>query len=261
MVHRPAEHGRRPPRPCAPSSRASAVPQRLHEVVLLGPDPLHGREGVGAEERRRGARPRSPVPRRGTGRSRRSVSPAASRWAALNSRTVSSIRKRTPDGVSATLSSDWSARCSRTSTTSPSPSTCRRGVGGEAAGEDRQRAQRRLPGRVEQVPAPVDDGVQRAVPLAARPGRRRAAARTGPPGGGRSRPPTCTRTRAAASSTASGSPSRWRHSSSHRVGGQVDAGPGRPGPLPEQLDRGRQAQLAAAGTPTPRRGRAGPGWW
>lgn len=33
-------------------------------------------------------------------------SPASARRAALNSRTVSSIRNRTPDGVSATVSSD-----------------------------------------------------------------------------------------------------------------------------------------------------------
>ena len=43
-----------------------AEPQRLDEVVLLGPDPLQRRVRVGAEQRRRGAPRRSPGPRRGT---------------------------------------------------------------------------------------------------------------------------------------------------------------------------------------------------
>ncbi len=40
-----------------------------------------------------------------------------------------------------------------------------RGIRGKAAGEHRQRAHRRLPGRLEEGPAPVDHGMQGAVPL------------------------------------------------------------------------------------------------
>ena len=52
-----------------------------------------------------------------------------------------------------------------------------------------------------------------------------------------------TRTLAAASSAASGSPSKPAAQLPHGIRGQVGVGPDRPGPLPEQLGRRGQVQL------------------
>src|SRR5512133_303702 len=157
----------------------------------------------------------------------RPVSPAASRWAVANSRTVSSIRNRAPVGVSATWSRHWSTRCSRTSGTSagsPSPSTRRAASPVNPAGKTDS-------ARIAACPA-GSSRFQLQSTTAWRVWCRSGASR-GPP---RSRPKRSsrrraisatdiTRTRAAASSTASGSPSRWRQTSATWSAGR--SAPGR----------------------------------
>ena len=116
------------------------------------------------------------------------------------------------------------------------------GVGGEPAGEHRQVAHGRLPGRVEEIPAPVDDGVQRAVPLRRVPCAApqhgepvvEAAGDLGhrhdpDPRGGQFR--------------GERQPVQAAAQLPHGLRGQVGIGPRRPRPLPEQLGRRGQVQL------------------
>jgi hypothetical protein len=116
------------------------------------------------------------------------------------------------------------------------------GVGGEPGGEDRQRPHGRPPGWLEQVPAPVDHGLEGLVAL----GRVTWAAAQ----------------EAEAVLQAAGDLGHRQHPDPGRrqlhrqrqpvqlaahlldqPGGQVGAGAGRHGPLPEQLNGGGQAQL------------------
>ncbi|MGO4417995.1 hypothetical protein AB4Z54_04285, partial [Streptomyces sp. MCAF7] len=218
------------------------VPQGVDEVVLLGPDPVEGREEVafmgrvvvrhtevagpreetadhavglpgrlpvGGAELPYGLQHPETRPRRGVGD--------------LEQRLVGQVREH-PEGV--VLIFEEVAR----------------GVRRESAGEDGQRPQRRLSGRIQQIPAPVDDGVQRTVAAGRVP---RAAAQQGEPvlqaaGDLRDRHDPDPRGRQLHRER---QPVQVAAQLLDGVGGQIGAGPYRPRPLLEQLDRRRPAQL------------------
>ena len=162
-------------------------------------------------------------PRRGTRRSPGSVSPASSRRAALNSRTVSSIRKRVPGGrvrhleqrlVDQVLQQVGRRRrraaAARASAVNPPGKTDSARIAAWPAGSSRFQLQSTTACSVR-----CRSGASRAPPRSSanRSSSRRAISAT-----------DITRTRAAASSTASGSPSRCRHSSATTSGGSSTPG-------------------------------------
>jgi hypothetical protein len=116
------------------------------------------------------------------------------------------------------------------------------GVAGEPGREDRQRPHRRLPGRLEQVPAPVDHGLEGLVPLrgVAGPATEQAEAVLQAAGdlGHRHHPHP-----GRGQLDGQRQPVQVAADLGHLVGGQVGAGAGRPGPLGEQLHRRGQGEL------------------
>ncbi len=117
-----------------------------------------------------------------------------------------------------------------------------RGGRGEPAGEHRQRTHRRLPGGLQEMPAPVDDGVQRVVPFRrvprAAPQQREPVVQ--PPGdlGDRHHPHPCRR-----QLHGERQPVQAGAQLPHHARRQVDVGADRPRTLAEQLDHRRQVQL------------------
>jgi ABC-2 type transport system permease protein len=122
------------------------------------------------------------------------------------------------------------------------PDQVPRRVGGESAREDRQRAHRRLRHGFQEVPAPVDDGVQRAVPsrrvpCAATQQREPVVQAAGDLGDGQDPDPCRGQFHGERQSV------QVAAHLPHRLHGQVDVGAGRPRALVEQLYRRGQVQL------------------
>ncbi len=216
------------------------MPQRLDQIVLLGPDQLEGREVVADEDRVVVGHAEV------TGPSEEPAGHAVGLAGVLPAR-----RGELPDGLQ-----------------HPVPGT-RRGVddleqrligellqdrqdvgteqvpgsiASEPVGEHRQGAHGRLPGRLEEVPAPVDHGVQRAVPLRRVPC---AAAQHGEPVveaagdlGHRHDPDP-----RGGQFRSERQPVQAAAQLPHGLRGQVGIGPRRPRPLLEQLGRRGQVQL------------------
>jgi hypothetical protein len=234
------EHGRRG-RDRAAVRLGEAVPERLGEVVPLGPDPLHRREGVGPEDRlvvrhpelaRPGQEPvdhliglPGRLPARRAELPHRLQHPEPGARGGVGHLEQGLVDQPLQDPQHLLVAEQVP-----------------RGVGGEAGGEDRQRPHRRPPGRLQQVPAPVDHPAQGLVALGgvARAAPEQAEAVLQAPGdlGDRHHPDPRRR-----QLHRQRQPVQVTADLLHHLGGQVDPGAGRPGALPEQLPRGGQRQL------------------
>ena len=210
----------RMPGPTSPSARHWPAPARRCSASTSYRRNMSTRSATSRARSPCPPRSSAPPPRarnRGAGRRNCGPSPAAASLSAAYSRIVSSIRYRAwPSTAGSRITSDLSTSAASVSSTLPartrsSAQTCS-AISTDQPGEVRQPSQQHLLRRDEQVVAPVDRGAQR--PLAR---RRGPVPEVSSPNLSATRiriwSTVSVRTRAAASSIASGIPSSERQSS------------------------------------------------